>query len=118
MSRPPTSRVNRRHSDQPEAAAGRQEPAPCPPAFCRKYPELDTRYPPPLLRCVRRLSDSGLSEVNAGVVRKILIWLFVGFLIYFAARRPDAAAALIRFIAALLAGLAAGLSDMVSHVVT
>ena len=56
--------------------------------------------------------------MNAGVVRKILIWLFVAFLIYFAARRPDAAAAVIRFIAALLGGLANGLSDMVSHVVT
>jgi hypothetical protein len=56
--------------------------------------------------------------VNAGVVRKILVWLFVGFLIYFAAKRPDAAAAVIRFIAALLGGLASGLSDMVSHTVT
>ena len=52
------------------------------------------------------------------MIRKILIWLFVGFLIYFAAKRPDAAAAVVRFIAALLAGLANGLSDMVSHVVT
>jgi hypothetical protein len=52
------------------------------------------------------------------VVRKILIWLFVGFLIFFAAKRPLAAAAVIRFIAGLLAALATGLSDMVSHVVT
>ena len=52
-----------------------------------------------------------------GVVRKILIWLFVAFLVFFAARRPQAAASVIRFIAALLAGLANGLSDMVSHVV-
>jgi hypothetical protein len=56
--------------------------------------------------------------VLTGVVRKILIWLFVAFLIFFAARRPAAAASVIRFIAALLAGLANGLSDMVSHVVT
>ncbi len=53
-----------------------------------------------------------------GVVRKILVWLFVAFLIFFAARRPAAAAAVIRFLAALLAGAANGLSDMVSHVVT
>jgi hypothetical protein len=51
------------------------------------------------------------------MVKKILIWLFVGFLIFFAAKRPEAAAAVIRFIAALLAGLASGLSDMVGHVV-
>jgi hypothetical protein len=51
------------------------------------------------------------------MVKKILIWLFVGFLIFFAAKRPEAAAAVIRFVAALLAGLAAGLSDMVGHVV-
>jgi hypothetical protein len=61
-----------------------------------------------------------VSTLNGGpdVVRKILIWLFVGFLIFFAAKRPLAAAAIIRFIAALLAGLANGLSDMVSHVVS
>jgi len=52
------------------------------------------------------------------VVRKILIWLFVGFLIFFAAKRPQSAAAVIRFIAAMLGGLANGLSDMVSNVVT
>jgi hypothetical protein len=52
------------------------------------------------------------------MVRKILIWLFVGFLIFFAAKRPEAAAAVIRFVAGLLAGLANGLSDMVAHVVT
>jgi hypothetical protein len=51
------------------------------------------------------------------VVRKILIWLFVGFLIFFATKRPDAAAAVVRFIAALLAGVATGLSDFVSRIV-
>jgi hypothetical protein len=56
--------------------------------------------------------------VLTAMVRKILIWLFVAFLIFFAARRPEAAASVIRFIAALLAGAANGLSDMVSHVVT
>ena len=52
------------------------------------------------------------------MVRKILVWLFVGFLIFFAAKRPQSAAAVIRFIAAMLGGLANGLSDMVSNVVT
>ncbi len=52
------------------------------------------------------------------MVRKILIWLFVGFLIFFAAKRPLAAAAIVRFIAALLAGIANGLADMASNVVT
>jgi hypothetical protein len=51
------------------------------------------------------------------MVRKILVWLFVAFLIFFAAKRPQAAAGVIRFIAALLGGLANGLSDMVSNVV-
>lgn len=51
------------------------------------------------------------------MVRKILIWLFVAFLIFFAAKRPAAAAAVIRFVAALLGSLANGLSDMVSGVV-
>jgi hypothetical protein len=104
MRRPPTSGVNR------------PWPAPFPFVGSTRKWTRGLR-----LRCyvVRGdFSHSGLSEVNAGVVRKILVWLFVGFLIFFAAKRPDAAAAVVRFIAALLAGLANGLSDMVSHVVT
>ncbi len=56
--------------------------------------------------------------VLPGMVRKILIWLFVGFLIFFAAKRPLAAAAIVRYTAALLAGIANGLADMASNVVT
>ena len=67
---------------------------------------------------LRQGTAGAIGGCRPDVVRKILIWLFVGFLVFFAARRPEAAAAVIRFVGALLAGLANGLSDMVSHVVT
>jgi hypothetical protein len=51
------------------------------------------------------------------MVRKILTWLFVGFLIFFVARRPAAASTVCRWIAALLAGIATGASDFVSDLI-
>jgi hypothetical protein len=51
------------------------------------------------------------------MVRKILTWLFVGFLIYFVAKRPAAASIVAKWIAALLAAIATGLSEFVSRMV-
>ncbi|GAA5184223.1 hypothetical protein GCM10023322_25250 [Rugosimonospora acidiphila] len=51
------------------------------------------------------------------MVRRTLTWLFIGFLIFFVARRPAAAATVARWIAAVLAGIATGGSDFISNLI-
>jgi hypothetical protein len=51
------------------------------------------------------------------MVRKILIWLFVGFLIFFVAFRPGGASAMARWIGGALMAIAAGLGDFASRLV-
>jgi hypothetical protein len=51
------------------------------------------------------------------MVRKVLTWLFIAFLIFFMARRPAAASTVARWIGALLAGIATGLSDFMSALI-
>lgn len=51
------------------------------------------------------------------MVRKILTWLFIGFLIFFVAKRPAAAAVVARWIMALLGGIATGGSDFISNLI-
>jgi len=50
------------------------------------------------------------------MVRKILIWGFAIFLIYFAAHNPIAASNVAKFLIALLASLANGLSDFAAAI--
>jgi hypothetical protein len=52
-----------------------------------------------------------------GMVRKTLTWLFVGFLIFFVAKRPAAAAVVARWIMGLLGGIATGGSDFLSNLI-
>jgi lauroyl/myristoyl acyltransferase len=49
------------------------------------------------------------------LVRKILTWLFVGFLIFFVAFRPDSAANMCRSIAGMLMAMAQGMGDFFSR---
>jgi hypothetical protein len=51
------------------------------------------------------------------MVRKILTWLFIAFLIFFMAKRPAAASVVAKWILALLGGIATGLSDFVANVI-
>lgn len=52
------------------------------------------------------------------MVKKIFFWLFIAFLIFFVAVRPDAAAAAARMIGSALAWVARGFSDFASRLVT
>jgi hypothetical protein len=48
-------------------------------------------------------------------VKKIFSWLFVGFLIFFVAFRPDGAAQAVRGIGAVLMAIAQGLGDFLTN---
>ncbi|MBY8873061.1 hypothetical protein K7640_14590 [Micromonospora sp. PLK6-60] len=48
------------------------------------------------------------------LVKKVLLWGFVAFLIYFMAFRPDGAAQLFRGIGAALMAIAQGLGDFLT----
>lgn len=52
------------------------------------------------------------------VVKKIFFWLFIAFLIFFVAVRPDAAASGARLIGATLGWLANGFSDFAARLVS
>jgi len=49
------------------------------------------------------------------MVRKILTWLFVGFLIFFVAKRPENASIVAKWIAAVLVGVATGASEFIAR---
>ncbi|MEV0152735.1 hypothetical protein AB0H57_03205 [Micromonospora sp. NPDC050686] len=51
-------------------------------------------------------------------VKKLLLWGFVAFLIYFMAFRPDGAAQLFRGIGAALMAIAQGLGDFLTGVMS
>jgi hypothetical protein len=52
------------------------------------------------------------------VVKKIFFWLFIAFLIFFVAVRPDAAAAGARMIGSMLGWVARGFSDFAARLVS
>jgi hypothetical protein len=48
------------------------------------------------------------------LAKKILTWLFVGFLVFFIAFRPEGAADLVRTIGAVLMAIAQGIGDFLT----
>jgi hypothetical protein len=51
------------------------------------------------------------------VVKKVFLWLFVGFVIFFIGFRPAAAAAAVKWIGGALGQLAVGFGDFFSRLV-
>ncbi|GAB3979831.1 MULTISPECIES: hypothetical protein [Plantactinospora] len=49
------------------------------------------------------------------LAKKVLTWLFVGFLIFFIAFRPDGAAELVETIGAVLMAIAQGIGDFLTR---
>ncbi|MDG4787459.1 hypothetical protein O7626_16220 [Micromonospora sp. WMMD1102] len=49
------------------------------------------------------------------LAKKVLTWLFVGFLIFFVAFRPDGAAELVETIGAILMAIAQGIGDFLTR---
>ncbi|MDW5322539.1 hypothetical protein ACN27G_14060 [Plantactinospora sp. WMMB334] len=49
------------------------------------------------------------------LAKKVLTWLFVGFLIFFVAFRPDGAAELVETIGAVLMAIAQGIGDFLTR---
>lgn len=52
------------------------------------------------------------------MIKKILTWLFVGFVIFFAAYRPAAAALTTKWIGIHLAGMAEGFGEFFTRLVS